>query len=171
MSLAEELGLKEGTFADPGEEALLGVLRTSEILSRIGDRTVARGDVSQSQFNILKILNLSNGEGMSQKEILAKLISTKGNLSIHIANLAERGMVSRKTSDDDGRRHVIRLTAKGRRALETTETYYKERIAEISRNMTAEEFRSLIKLMDKLRERCSDILSASENSNGGSSHE
>ena len=112
-----------------GEKAVLDILRVADMLIRIGNSKVFRKTLTQAQFNILMVLKRHGQQGMSQKDILGNLVSTKGNISIHIGNLEKKGFIRRKTSKQDARRHVITLTAKGKGILELNHRIMAKKLA------------------------------------------
>ena len=120
MEAEEKSDGSGGGGADAGirERVLLRILKVADMLTRIGDMSVFGAKLTQPQFNILMVLRRLDRNGVSQKEILGHLVSTKGNVSIHIANLVRKGFVRKKTSKTDARANVITLTAKGRRVLD-----------------------------------------------------
>ena len=97
-----------------GEATVMQILRVADLLTRIGDAKVFGKELTQAQFNLLMVLKRHDGVGVSQKDILANLVSTKGNVSIHVTNLTRMGYIRKRVAVDDGRRHELTLTAKGR---------------------------------------------------------
>jgi len=152
---------------DERETAVLYILRVADMLNRLGDTRVFGKEISQAQFNILMILKRHGQEGMSQKEILANLVSTKGNVSIHIRNLLKKGYVLKKTSKHDGRLHVIKLSARGRRILESVEPKYLEQLRVVVEDLPASQAETLVDLLEGLRLNCARALDGS--SDGGDS--
>ena len=144
--------------ADIGEVTVLQILRIADLLTRIGDSEVFGKELTQAQFNILMILKRHGQKGMSQKEIMEYLVSTKGNVSIHITNLSRMGHIRKKTSKIDSRMNVITLTARGRRILEELEPKYIRHLREITDNLPREQAESTIALLNELMGRCEHAL-------------
>ncbi len=144
--------------ADIGEVTVLQILRIADLLTRIGDSEVFGKELTQAQFNILMILKRHGQKGMSQKEIMEYLVSTKGNVSIHITNLSRMGHIRKKTSKIDSRMNVITLTARGRRILEELEPKYIRHLREITDNLPREQAESTIALLNELMGRCEHTL-------------
>ncbi len=151
IRIQEQLQLPEGVIQSDKEEAALSLLRTTEMLLQHARKTLFSDGLSQSQFNILMILQHEVEGGISQKAIGKRLITTKGNTSQHIAHLLEMGLIKRRESTQDRRRRIITLTAKGRRAVAKVEPQYREQIATVFHAMTKSELGALIHSVDKLR--------------------
>jgi len=147
---------------DSGEQAILEIIKTAELLTRVGNTCVFDREISQARFNILIILKYEGEDGISQNEILQRMVSTKGNLSIHIANLERCGYIRRQASKEDMRRNVVRLTAKGRRVLDKLEPGYEGHIRAISEDLPANRAESLTEMLRTLQERCRNLLNGNE---------
>ena len=143
---------------DIGETTVLQIVRIADLLARIGDTKVFGKEVTQAQFNILMILKRHGQNGMSQKDIMEYLVSTKGNVSIHITNLGRMGYIRKKTSKIDSRMNVITLTAKGRRILGELEPKYIRHLRELTDDLPREQAESTIALLNELMGRCEHTL-------------
>jgi DNA-binding MarR family transcriptional regulator len=77
--------------------------------------------LTRSQFSVLAHLGRHPGEGMNQSEIAAALEVGKVTLGGLVDRLEAGGLARREASGEDRRVKRIRLTAKGRRALETAQ--------------------------------------------------
>ncbi len=149
-----------------GEATVLQIIRVADLLTRIGDSKVFDKDLTQAQFNVLMVLARHGEGGMSQKGILAKLVSSKGNVSIHIRNLTELKYVKTKTSPSDSRMHEITLTAKGRRVLAEVEPRYVRHLREVTGDLSSDEARAALQLLDHLQQKCRATLNPSDTVEG-----
>jgi DNA-binding MarR family transcriptional regulator len=77
--------------------------------------------LTRSQFSVLAHLGRHPGEGLNQSEIAAALEVGKVTLGGLVDRLEASGLARRELSGEDRRVKRIRLTAKGRRALETAQ--------------------------------------------------
>ena len=73
--------------------------------------------LTPSQFGALEAL-LHLGP-LSQRTLSAKVLSSENNMTTVIDNLQRQGYVVREVSPEDRRVKVVRLTARGRRKIET----------------------------------------------------
>jgi len=149
------------TAGNDREATVLQILRVADLLTRIGDSKVFGKELSQAQFNVLMILRRHGQNGMSQKDIVGYLVSTKGNISIHISNLTRMGYIHKKISKTDNRMSRITLTAKGRRILADLEPKYIQRLKEVTNNLSAEQAEAAITALNRLMGKCEDILNNS----------
>jgi len=154
-------------FKDVGEATVLQILRVADLLTRIGDSKVFGKELTQAQFNVLMVLRRHGDKAMSQKDILAKLVSTKGNVSIHVTNLSRMGYIRKKTSKADSRVNEIRLTAKGRRILAGLEPTYVQHLREITDDLPRKQVEVAMALLEQLQEKCRATLAVSDTSAKG----
>ena len=137
-----------------GEKTVLQILRVADLLTRVGDSNVFQKELTQAQFNVLMILKRHGDGGMSQKDIREKLVCSKGNVSIHTANLARMGYVRKQTSKRDSRVNVITLTAKGRRVLAHLEPGYLQQLNDVTRDLPREQAERVVECLAHLEAKC-----------------
>ncbi|MFO7821687.1 MAG: MarR family transcriptional regulator [Lentisphaeria bacterium] len=140
------------------EAAVLEILRVAELMTRIGNAKVFGKKLTQAQFNVLMVLKRHNKVAMSQKEILTNLISTKGNLSVHISNLTKMGLVRNQVSPCDSRMHEITLTEAGHEILNELEPLYMQYLNEITRGFLRDEAEKLLQVLGCIEEKCREVL-------------
>ena len=95
---------------------------------------------------------------MSQKQIMENLVTTKGNVSIHVSNLSKSGYIRKRTSKHDGRMQVITLTPKGKRILERLEPIYLAQVEKIMNRFSKQEIKTTLATLAKFRTICDEEL-------------
>ena len=146
---------------DVGEATVLQILRVADLLTCIGDSKVFGRDLTQAQFNVLMVLKRHGNGGISQKDILESLVSTKGNISIHITNLGRLGYIRKKNSKADSRMNVITLTANGRRILADLEPKYLQHLKEITDDLRPDQAEAAMDLLKHLQQKGETALAGS----------
>ncbi|RDI62752.1 MarR family winged helix-turn-helix transcriptional regulator [Nocardia pseudobrasiliensis] len=79
---------------------------------------LARDGLSMPDYEILVALSAAPGDCLRAKDLAAEICWDKSRLSKHVARMDSRGLVGRSPAADDARGIVVRLTERGRRALE-----------------------------------------------------
>lgn len=74
--------------------------------------------ISFSQFMILVGFQCSNSVHVSQSAIAEYLYLTEATVSRHISTLVDLGLLSRSEDETNRRKHVIRITSKGKKAFD-----------------------------------------------------
>jgi len=91
------------------------VVRLGEMVMERGEMTLAPLNLKPREYNAM--VCILNGEGMSQQDLSRKLGLYAPRMVALIDGLQERGLVERTVSPSDRRRHVLTLTASGRKLL------------------------------------------------------
>ncbi|MFI5778908.1 MarR family winged helix-turn-helix transcriptional regulator [Nocardia sp. NPDC051570] len=79
---------------------------------------LARDGLSMPDYEILVALSAAPGDCLRARDLAAEMCWDKSRLSKHLARMDSRGLVARTPATDDARGIVVRLTARGRHALE-----------------------------------------------------
>ena len=78
-------------------------------------RALERIDISPAQFSVLVVINANRG--LSQSELASTLGIERARLARLLHRLEGRGVIERRASAADGRRHALKLTPQGRTLL------------------------------------------------------
>lgn len=137
-----------------GEQSDLN-LKTLVILSRCMQsvhkreyKTIKEGGLTVSQFAVLEVLYHKGDLRIS--EIIDKILSTGGNMTVVIDNLVKENLVERRIDSSDRRVNLISITEKGRKLMSEIFPKHVENINEIFSVLTEEEKKSLTGLLKKL---------------------
>jgi DNA-binding MarR family transcriptional regulator len=112
-------------------------------------------DVSVAQLDVLA--NLASGEVVQQKELAARLLVTKANVTGLIDRLVERGWVERRADPADGRAHRVVLTRVGRKVAQRAIEIRQALIAEIFEVLTPDERETLTELARRVEARVEQL--------------
>ncbi|WP_330582874.1 MarR family winged helix-turn-helix transcriptional regulator [Peptoclostridium sp.] len=111
-------------------------------------KTIKEGGLTVSQFAVLEVLYHKGDLRIS--EIIDKILSTGGNMTVVIDNLAKENLVERRIDSSDRRVNLISITEKGRKLMSEIFPKHVENINEIFSVLTEEEKKSLTGLLKKL---------------------
>jgi DNA-binding MarR family transcriptional regulator len=123
-------------------------------LHRRSDMQFAKFGVTADQFVLLA--TLARGHALTQRELAARMPSDPSTVRAMLVLLEERGLVSRSTNPTDGRARTVALTESG---LQKFRQVFKAGQAirdEMVSSLTAEETRSLVKLLRRVSESLTD---------------
>jgi DNA-binding MarR family transcriptional regulator len=93
------------------------------------------------------VLEIGSADGMSVKELSARLGLDKSTLSRTVESLVEDGLTERTTSPDDRRAIVIRLTAKGRASADRINATWNRICADMFRDIPEKKHVRIIEAM------------------------
>lgn len=137
-----------GELSDLNLKALIALSRTAQSVQKREQRTIKEGGVTVSQFAVLEIL-YHKGD-LRICEIIERILSTGGNMTVVIDNLVKEDLVRRCIDPKDRRVNLISITEKGRKLIDGIFPKHLENINEIFSVLTVEEKQDLITLLKKL---------------------
>lgn len=110
--------------------------------------TIREGGLTLPQFAVLEIL-YHKGD-LRICDIIEGTLSTGGNMTVVIDNLAKDGLVGRYPDPEDRRASLISLTEKGVKIMEDIFPRHVENISGIFEILEEDEKKTLVKLLKKL---------------------
>jgi DNA-binding MarR family transcriptional regulator len=141
-------------MSDPREAlrtwlALLGA--AGALKKSVDARLRERFDLSISRFDVLSALERAGPEGLRAGALSQRLMVTEGNTTQVTAPLLRDGLVERRSTADDGRVAIFRLTRKGRALFERAAGAHRDWIAAAFAGLPNADAQSLRALVARLR--------------------
>jgi DNA-binding MarR family transcriptional regulator len=134
----------------PEEAAFLDLLRTTDILSRSLVTVLKTGDLSATQYNVLRILR-GSPDGLPCGEIASRMITRDPDITRLLDRLKKRGLISRCRETKDRRMVMARITPDGLKLLarldEPVEQAHRKQLGHLGR----ERLRALTELLHAAR--------------------
>ncbi|HET7704675.1 MAG TPA: MarR family transcriptional regulator [Thermoanaerobaculia bacterium] len=139
-------------FASLQEEVVLGMMRTADQLAVPMNEILRRTDLSLSQYNVLRILRGSAGEGLSCGDISERMVRRDPDLTRLLDRLEKRGLVTRSRSTTDRRVVLAEIAPEGLRLLESLDDEVEATVKKTLGHMPADRLTMLCELLDEARE-------------------
>jgi DNA-binding MarR family transcriptional regulator len=132
--------------------AMAKLVLTANRMFRAVSNLVRRFELTESQFNALRVLRGAErrGESLTQAELAERLIASRANTTWILDKLEERRLVRRK-GHSDRRKNLLELTNAGQRLLERIDPEFESLLARVLDNVADAELQQLSALIDKLR--------------------
>jgi DNA-binding MarR family transcriptional regulator len=106
--------LKQGKpFRSLSQEAVVGLLRTADVLRRGYYAVVEQGGTSPQQYNILRILRGAGTQGLPTLEIANRLLEKSPGITRFIDQLETLGLIKRRPNTLDRRQIFCVITKSG----------------------------------------------------------
>jgi DNA-binding MarR family transcriptional regulator len=137
-------------FRSVGHEAVVGLLRTANEITRRLDAVTLREGISGQQYNILRILR-GAGEALPTMEISERLVEKTPGITGLLDRLEGKGLIRRERCREDRRRVLCSVTPDGVAVLERLERPVSRFDIDSMGALSEEELRRLIKLLDRVR--------------------
>jgi DNA-binding MarR family transcriptional regulator len=127
-------------------EAHLNLQRTATVLrDLIEAETTAVGGLKMVEYNVLRILRGAGDEGLNTEQVRERLMAPDPMLPAVLGSLANRGLVERKLQNR-------RISEEGLKALATLQAGIDSALAERFSRLSEAEVRTLIGLLERLRD-------------------
>ncbi len=151
MGLQQELG-----FLNPIEtsehEAVMNIVLTGTLLSKIGDKILKPLGLTDAQFNVLMLLKYQSEHGeMNQTNLGSKLLVNRSNVTGLIDRMEQAGWVQRTPDPSDRRVHIVKISSSGRRILEKAEKMYFNGVKKVMSSLSENDQKRLCSIMEKIR--------------------
>jgi len=155
MSLGSEIK-KKRPFELLEEEAMLNVVRTAEVLQREFADLFRPFELSQTQYNVLRILRGAMDEpdgGLPCGEIAGRMITRDPDVTRLLDRMEKRGLISRCRAQKDRRVVLARIAPTGAKRLAELDPLVAEAHRKLLGHMSREELKQLIELLEAARGR------------------
>ncbi|BCZ46228.1 MarR family transcriptional regulator [Clostridium gelidum] len=129
---------------------LIVLTRAEQKIHKIEYETIKAGGLTNSQFAVLEVL-YSKGD-LKICEIIEKILTTSGNVTVVIKNLEKDGLVSKNSDPEDKRSILISITDKGKKIMDEIFPKHVDNINSIFDILTIEEKLELKKILKKFRD-------------------
>ena len=106
--------------------------------------------ITSSQFSVLDVL-YTKGE-MRICELIEKVLSTSGNMTVVVKNMEKKGWLYRKGCPKDKRAFLVGLTDEGKKIFENLLPEHRKEIEETYGILSDEERRELIRILKKFKD-------------------
>lgn len=137
---------------DPYVRAFLNVMFTGVWLQQKMGQLLKPFDITEPQYNVLRILRGQNGEAMNLYEIQNRMIQKMSNVSRLIDKLVAKKLVTRRECKENRRRVDIGITQKGLDLLDAIDPAIEPFFNQLSENLTKDEARQMGEWLDKMRD-------------------
>jgi DNA-binding MarR family transcriptional regulator len=130
------------------QPAVLAWLRLARVFQKINtksERFFRSQDLNSAQFDVLAKVGASSG--ITQQELAAALLVTKGNISQLLAKMEQDGLIVRR---QEGRSNLLSLSERGQKLYQEVVPQQEQLIAELLHGLTREEQSELLRLLRKL---------------------
>ena len=143
--------IQQTQFESEYHKASINLVFTgSWFLSKVSKR-LREFEISQQQFNILRILRGAN-KALSVKELANRMLDPATNASRLVDKLLEKGLVERKISKKDRRQVEVLITSKGLEIVNRASVVVRAIVEQIFSNLKEDEAKELSHILDLLRD-------------------
>jgi DNA-binding MarR family transcriptional regulator len=147
--MALENDINQHVFRNEYQKSVLNLIYTFNWMNDRLNKRFEAFEVTQQQFNILRILR-GAGQPLSTLQIRQRMLDRMSDTSRIVGRLIKKGLVKKTICTGDRRLVDVQLTDKGKKLLEQMDKLNTEFDA-LFQNLDQEEARKLNELLDKIR--------------------
>jgi DNA-binding MarR family transcriptional regulator len=144
-----EKDINQNTFRSEYQKSAINLIYTFNWVNEKINKLFEPYDITQQQFNILRILR-GAGQPLSTLQIRQRMLDKMSDTSRIVDRLIKKGLVKKTVCREDRRLVDVLLTDKGKKLLQTMDALNEEMDA-MFKYLTEEEARQLNFLFDKIR--------------------
>jgi DNA-binding MarR family transcriptional regulator len=144
-------------FVSLQQEAFLSILRTASELSHASDKFLREFDITQPQYNVLRILRGAGAEGLCRNEISARMVAATPDMSRLLDRMDKSGWITRVRDENDRRQVSTFITDSGKKLLTTIENPLHEQIHRLFEGVKSADLKMLLDVLAQIRSRRSEL--------------
>lgn len=148
--LANRIG-KRQPFSSPEQEAYLNLALSRELLGAPFERLFRAAGLSESTYNILRILRGTHPEPLPVLEIRRRMVTRVPDITRLLDRLERLGFVERKRCGNDRRVFYCHITPAGLAAIQPLDDLTLAEHKKQLGHLTEDELKSLSALLEKAR--------------------
>ena len=138
-------------FQSVAQEALLGLMRTTDLVRRQATALVEPHGITLQQYNVLRILRGGGKDGVPTLEVAERMVERTPGITRLLDRLEAKGFVKRQRCPKDRRQHLCWITPKSAALLEKLDGPVVQFGEQLMKGLKQEDRVALIRLLDALR--------------------
>ncbi|HYI11817.1 MAG TPA: MarR family transcriptional regulator [Thermoanaerobaculia bacterium] len=138
-------------FSGVQEEVVLALMRTADQAAAPMNEVLRAVNLSQSQYNILRILRGAGEDGLPCGEISDRMVRRDPDLTRLLDRLEARGLVTRERGTSDRRVVLAFITPEALELLESLDAQVETTLKQTLAHVPAARLRTLLELLEEVR--------------------
>jgi MarR family transcriptional regulator, organic hydroperoxide resistance regulator len=138
-------------FQSPAHEAVVGLMRTADVIRRHGTALVEPHGITLQQFNVLRILRGAGNEGLPTLEVGDRMVERTPGVTRLLDRLEAKELVRRQRCQKDRRQHLCWITEKGLEVLAKIDAVAPRANEESLKGLGQKDRLTFIRLLDAIR--------------------
>ena len=136
-------------------ELIKAIKKANNQILKLESELVKQYDLTSSQYGVLECLYVKGD--MCIHELIDRLISTSGTMTVIIKNLEKLGYVTKEHKCEDKRYYNIVLTQKGRKLIEEIFPSRKRLVKDFADTLSEDEKQMLLSILYRFKQRYKEV--------------
>lgn len=141
-------------FSSLEEEAILNVMRTSDCLERAFRHKTREWGLSQTQYNVLRILRGAHPDGLPCAAIGDRMIAMEPDITRLLRRLKDLKLIRQHRDRQDRRVVLTQVTDAGLELLQAMDPIIQKIPVQLLERLSPRELAEMIRLLETVRESC-----------------
>jgi DNA-binding MarR family transcriptional regulator len=150
--------VQERPFSSAEEEALLNLMRTSDIVHRAFHRRIRKWGITSTQYNVLRILRGAQPRGLTCAAIGSRMITAEPDITRLLGRLKTLRLIRQHRDRGDRRVVWTQISEVGLDLLESMHPVVEHLPGEMLGHLSGSDLAELIRLLELAREKSKAIL-------------
>ena len=138
-------------FQSEAHEAVLALMRTTDLIRREMTAQVAAHGITLQQFNVLRILRGAGADGLPTLEVSERMIEQAPGITRLMDRLAAKDLIRRERCKQDRRQHLCWITPEGLDLLDRIDKTSTRAPEHALRGLRARDRAAFIRMLDEIR--------------------
>jgi DNA-binding MarR family transcriptional regulator len=138
-------------FQSVEQEAYLNIIKTADVLHQAASVMLRSVNLSESQYNVLRILRGAGDDGLKCSEIGDRMVTRDPDITRLLDRIEKQGWIERHRSTTDRRVVTTRITPAGLEKLREVDGPLKESLEVPLSRLGASKLHTLIELLEEIR--------------------
>jgi DNA-binding MarR family transcriptional regulator len=151
MSALQQEIRQRRPFESAAHEAVVGLLRTTDLVRRKMTALVEPHGITLQQFNVLRILRGAGDEGLPTLEVADRMVEQTPGVTRLLDRLETKELVRRQRCQKDRRQHLCWITPKGAAILQKIDAVSLRAAEDTLKGLRQKDRVTFIKLLDAIR--------------------
>lgn len=134
-----------------GEEAVLALLKTADVLRRFHAGLLAPSGVTPQQYNVLRILRGAEPDALPVLEIADRMIEKTPGITRLLDRLERKGLVTRQRCPGDRRQVLCHIAPAGLALLSGLDSAVEKADRDFWKGLKARDLANLVRLLEEVR--------------------
>jgi DNA-binding MarR family transcriptional regulator len=138
-------------FPSLAEEAVVALMRTTDLVRRQIATLVEPHGITLQQFNVLRILRGAGADGLPTLEVGGRMIEQTPGVTRLLDRLEAKELVRRQRCPKDRRQHLCWITPRGLAVLQKIDAVAQRAADDTLKGLRTKERATFIRLLDAIR--------------------
>lgn len=138
-------------FQSVEQEAFLNVIKTADFLQQVAAQVLRGHQMSEAQYNVLRILRGAGDEGLKCSEIGDRMVTRDPDITRLLDRIEKQGWIERNRSTADRRVVTTRVTQSGLDKLAELDAPLAESLERVLGKLGSAKLQTLIDLLEEVR--------------------